>query len=1284
MKETSIIAEQHSQSDWKKFLDMGEQLMKQTTIKGQADFINQYIHDLGSYEADIWFTEGVSRIPGSHNVSLFPPLPPSPLMQKAVEDKEICIIGKGGHPKQYKGSDLPYVVAFPLVVQDFLLGAIQVLRTDSQPLSFAEVEFFDGLSANTAVALQISHQTIIKNWRLEQLALVRTVSQQIANLLDLDELCQKVTQLIRDTFHYYAVTIFTVKPASQHLVFRASAGPFEEGVDPKTLLSAQYGKGIIGLTASEGVERLVNDVARDKIYVSNAGLPHTHSEVAFPLKVEDRVLGVLDIQSEHIYSFHEMDMRVLRSLADNIALAVEGTRLYSAVNRRAEQLAIVSEVSNALSSILDFDTLLKQIVNLIHDRFGYPFVHLFLFQSENNQLVFRAGAGERADILENIGLQYDLSDPNGIIPWVARNGVTLLANNVSEEPHYRPSTIYPSETASEMAVPLQFGSDILGILDIQSDQAQQFDLSDKQLFETLADNIGIAIRNSILYNSERWRRQAADSLREVAGLLSSNIALDKLMDIILQELEQILPCDASAIWLVDADAGPQDGVMPLKLAAVHGASKEEIENACCGEPLCQEWLNHALLEPRPTVRAPQNPYGPLGRALSFSQEHSSIAAPMMVADHPVGIINLAHKSPGKYGQESTQLTSAFASYAAVAIHNTQLYASAQEQAWIATVLLQVAEATQSLTNVDELLQAVVRLTPLLVGVRGCALFLWEENLNSFSLAGLHGLDLKSAKKEEQLWFRPDEAPALQRMLQEKEHCLLKDLQHELPFLKDVSEEDDPAQYVMLPLLSRGILMGACLISYQANRNSSIDMPDDQRLSIIQGIAHQTAIAVENIRLLESQQQETYISAVLLQVAQAVVSNNDLADIFASIVQITQILVGSQACMIYLWNEDEGMYFLAQVNGVSQRSEDILRGSNITPDQARILEYVMLQDATVTLPISRESADNPYGWLDLDPEEEKSIADDLNCQPILIGMPLSVKGESYGVMLVVDPGEEKVYFQKRLEIIQGIARQTSLAIQNDKLQKSQVARESLEHEFQLAREIQRTFLPSDFAQPAGWQLDARWRPARDVGGDFFDIFPLPGQKMALVIADVSDKGISAALYMTLTRTLTRTVAQQEKTPAAILARVNELLLRDTPHGMFVTAILGILDIRTGELVYANAGHNLPLIRRETDRKLEVLCKGSMPLGILENVTFVDHTVTLMPGDTLLMYTDGITEAFSGTEIFGEERLHQALLKPDFPGASIILDGIDAELMAFRGSSQPSDDVTALAIYRKLDE
>ena len=124
---------------------------------------------------------------------------------------------------------------------------------------------------------------------------------------------------------------------------------------------------------------------------------------------------------------------------------------------------------------------------------------------------------------------------------------------------------------------------------------------------------------------------------------------------------------------------------------------------------------------------------------------------------------------------------------------------------------------------------------------------------------------------------------------------------------------------------------------------------------------------------------------------------------------------------------------------------------------------------------------------------------------------------------------------------GIAQQTALAIQNDRLENLADDQERLEREFQIAREIQKTFLPSEMPVHKEWKLDVRWRPAREVGGDFYDVFELPDNRLALLVADVTDKGMSAALYMTVTRTLLRTVAQQFNTPAEILANVNKLLL-----------------------------------------------------------------------------------------------------------------------------------------------
>jgi serine phosphatase RsbU (regulator of sigma subunit) len=271
--------------------------------------------------------------------------------------------------------------------------------------------------------------------------------------------------------------------------------------------------------------------------------------------------------------------------------------------------------------------------------------------------------------------------------------------------------------------------------------------------------------------------------------------------------------------------------------------------------------------------------------------------------------------------------------------------------------------------------------------------------------------------------------------------------------------------------------------------------------------------------------------------------------------------------------------------------------------------------------------------------------------------------------------------RRLEIITGIARQAALAVQNDLLRQETAERERLEQELQLAHEIQYTFMPSQEPYLSGWELSFVWRAARQVAGDFYDFFELPDRRLGLVIADVADKGMPAALFMTLTRTLVRAAALEDESPAAVLERVNDLLEADARHGMFVTAVYAVLSLETGELAYANAGHPPPLLSRTRARELVRLGTGGMALGVVPGTQLEERSVALEPGDHLVFYTDGITEAFSPKdEIYGDARL-EATVRAIADGSSqAMLEAIDDSVSAFVGDNPATDDVTLMVLGR----
>ena len=299
----------------------------------------------------------------------------------------------------------------------------------------------------------------------------------------------------------------------------------------------------------------------------------------------------------------------------------------------------------------------------------------------------------------------------------------------------------------------------------------------------------------------------------------------------------------------------------------------------------------------------------------------------------------------------------------------------------------------------------------------------------------------------------------------------------------------------------------------------------------------------------------------------------------------------------------------------------------------------------------------------------------------MGFPISAKDERYGVLLALDRNLS-ANRDRRFELIHGIAQQVSLAVQNDILNKEMLDRQRLEREFQLAREIQQTFLPSQIPPMPGWEMDVRWDTAQQVGGDFYDYFLLPDGRLAVIIADVSNKGLAASLYMTVTRTLIRAAALESTSPARTLERVNELLLMNSQNGLFVTTFYGLLDMADGILTYTIAGHNPPLVIRNRQEKVEALDRGGIALGALPDIHLEDRQLELDPGDCLLLYTDGVTEAFDDNDkMYGTPRLLTLLSQTFGLSAHQVLANLENDLQEFRDSAPLSDDTTILAICRE---
>jgi len=272
-------------------------------------------------------------------------------------------------------------------------------------------------------------------------------------------------------------------------------------------------------------------------------------------------------------------------------------------------------------------------------------------------------------------------------------------------------------------------------------------------------------------------------------------------------------------------------------------------------------------------------------------------------------------------------------------------------------------------------------------------------------------------------------------------------------------------------------------------------------------------------------------------------------------------------------------------------------------------------------------------------------------------------------------------------IQTLAAQIASAMHSAEVYEQTLAHQRLAQELALAGRIQAGFLPRRLPRLPGWQITATLRPARETSGDFYDVIPLPNGHLGLLIADVADKGIAAALYMALSRTVIRTYAlQHEQRPGLVLGFANRRIMAESDTDMFVTVFYGILDPLSGALLYSNAGHNPPyLIRATGEPDPLALATTGTPLGMFEDRTWGLESVELAPGDSLVLYTDGVTEAQNARgDFFDEERLLETLEQGTGRTAQEIESALIARVDSFVGQASQFDDITLMVLVRKMTD
>lgn len=410
-------------------------------------------------------------------------------------------------------------------------------------------------------------------------------------------------------------------------------------------------------------------------------------------------------------------------------------------------------------------------------------------------------------------------------------------------------------------------------------------------------------------------------------------------------------------------------------------------------------------------------------------------------------------------------------------------------------------------------------------------------------------------------------------------------------------------------------------------------------------------------------------AALLSLAGEITRETDLEGLLAKILTKSLPWMRVEACSIFLADEETGDLVMHTAQGAGAPSLGQLRvpaGRGIVGTAMTEKRVIRVDDAPNDPRVFKE-ADKKSGWT----------------TKALLAAPLLDGEECLGVIEFLNPVGRPVFTPEDERLTEYFAGLVAGAVGRVRAQAAALERAALQRDLDLARELQKGLLPLEFpsleASPA-IDLFAVLEPAKEVSGDLYDFFFIEPGKLCFVVGDVSGKGIAAGIFMAVTRTLVRAIARPGMSPAEILKSLNTELCRDNEACLFVTMILGIVDVTTGEIVCGLGGHNAPVHVTRDSAVFGLL--GGAPLGLMPEATFAEWRPQLAPGDALLVYTDGVPEALDESrQLFTNERF-LSVLRSNIPSSSrSLVAGVEEAVAAFVGEAERSDDITLMALHRR---
>ena len=831
--------------------------------------------------------------------------------------------------------------------------------------------------------------------RATQLATVAEIGRQMATFLALDPLLEQVVTLIREVFGYRYVSLFLVDPDREELVLRAGAG-YE--VEPAKAIRLKIGaEGICGWVAAHGEPLLVGDVSREPRYYPMDTLADTRSELALPVRLKDQITGVLDVQSTALNAFDEEDIFVLQLLSDQVAVALENTRLFEAEQRRRQEAETLQEAALSLTTTLERNQVIERILYQLQRVVPYDSASVQLLHGDQLEIIGERGFADPEKIL---GITFDLAVEDVPNVKVMGSRVPLILEDASAGYDRFKQESHARHIHGWLGVPLLVGDRAVGMLALDKHEPGFYTEEHAQLALAFAAQAAIAIENARLFQAEQEQRELAEALAEAAAAVGSTLDLDEVFARILEQVARVVPGDVFNIMLLERDTARAvrwQGYDRLGIA-------EQIADFTTPFAKYPNFIK--MVESGKTVFVPDTTAAP-DWVMEAGQEwrRSYIGAPIQAEGATIGFLNADGTRAGQFSPADVQRLEAFTGHAAIAIQNARLYQRSQELVARITRLYELSIQINETLSLEEALELVARQVIKAADAHSAVINLLDQEGHLESHLGM-GADGETRKNISP----PRSNGTTMSIYRTGAPLIANDLEAEDPLLHPSLRNKGIKAFIGLPLKTRERCTGVLFVRYAESHLFSEE--EVQALSLF---ANQAAVALENARLYHAAQRARERADALREISRVVGSTLELNEVLSLVLRQAKRVLTYDSASILLFDNDQSA--MAAVIGYEDdelvKTEVTLRlgDSPILQGMARDHQPVLIADA-------RE--EERWVWV--------SGAEGVRAW---LGVPLLVRDEMIGVLMVdsIQPG---LYTADDVAIAQSLASQVAVAIENARL------------------------------------------------------------------------------------------------------------------------------------------------------------------------------------------------------------------------------------------------------------